>query len=88
MTDLTQVVQAGYRGDASERPAYASSADWCGYVAGMAHRLAGGQFPVKASMGRGYSVNIGTRKYNAYGPECQTARLTLVASQRAEAQTA
>ncbi len=54
-----------------------------GYVAGMAHRLAGGQFPSRATMGRGVRVNIGSKSYNTDGPECREARFVLAASRRA-----
>ena len=83
MTDLTAAVQAGYRGDMEARPAYLSSPNGCGYIAGMAHRLAGRPFPTKASMGRGYRVNVGRATYDTQGPDCQDARLVILGSQRA-----
>jgi hypothetical protein len=86
MTDLTDIVQAGYRGDMEQRPPYLSSPNGCGYIAGMAHRLAGGQFPTRASMGRGCRVNVGSRVYHTDGPECAEARRVIVASQWATAE--
>jgi hypothetical protein len=87
VTDLTLEVQAGYRGDMDARPAYLSSPAGCGYVAGMAHRLAGGRFPARASAGRGYRVNIGQRSYDTDGPECAEARRVITLSRWASAQS-
>jgi hypothetical protein len=88
VTDLTEYVQAGYRGDMDARPAYLSSPAGMGYLAGMAHRLAGRRYPSKASTGRGYRVNVGAISYNTDGPDCQEARLIVAGNHWAEAQTA
>ena len=83
MTDVTQAAQAGYRGDTEQRPAYLSSPNGLAYIAGMQHRLNGGQFPEKARMGRGCAVHVGSRLYQER--DCQDARLTIIGSMRAEA---
>lgn len=85
MTDVTAAAQDGYRGDSDQRPAYDSSPDGMAYVAGMQHRLNGGQFPTRAKMGRGYSVYVNATLYHVDSPQCAEARMVIIGSRRAEA---
>lgn len=81
---VTLAAQAGYRGDMEARPAYLSSPCGLAYVAGMQHRMNGGQFPTRAGMSRGYAVRVNGTVYPE--SECQAARLVVAGSRWASAQ--
>ncbi len=60
-TVITEAARSGYRDPTNKNPFLESSPAWYGFEAGREHRRSGRTEITKATMGRGYSVNLETQ---------------------------
>ncbi len=68
--DLTAMAQAGFdASDDDKCPGYDSSPNGMAWLAGRWCRQQGMQRPIRASMSRGYSVNVDDRKVSIKNPQ-------------------
>jgi len=59
-TIITEAARSGYRDPTNKNPFPHSSPAWYGFEAGRTHRRSGRTEIIKATMGRGYTVNLET----------------------------